>query len=76
MDFGFISTRFFDIVLYLSAPLVLVIFDNHSIRKRVSRKSEGFNFSRFPTCFVGFISSLFLLRFSLIFDAIWGSIWH
>ena len=76
MDFSFISTPFFDIVLYLSAPLVLVIFDNPSIRKRVSCKSKGINFSKFSTCFVGFVPSLFFLRFSLIFDAILCSVWH
>ena len=76
MHFCFISTLFFGMCSYLSAPLVLVIFGNRSIRKRVSCKSKGINFSKFPTCFVGFVSSLFLLRFSLIIDAILCSIWH
>ena len=76
MDFGFISTPFFDICLYLSVPLVLVIFDNHSIRKRVSCKSEGLKFGTFPTCFVDFVSSSFFIRFSEIFEAILDSIWH
>ena len=60
MDVGlkFISTPFFDICLYLSAPLVLVIFGNLSIRKRVSYKSKGIKFSIFSTCFVDFVSSV------------------
>ena len=76
MDFGFISTPFFDICLYLPAPLVLVIFDNLSIRKRVSCKSEGLKCGTFPTCFVDFVSSSFLIRFCDLFEAILGSIWH
>ena len=47
MDVGFISTHFFCIFLDLSAPLFLVICDNHSIRKRVSCKSKGVKFSTF-----------------------------
>ena len=70
MDFGFISTQFFDICLYLSAPLVLVIFDNLSIRKRVSCKSEGIKFSTFSTCFVDFVPSSFFIRFFEFFEAI------
>ena len=76
MDFGFISTPFFCIVLDLSAPLVLVIFDNPSIRKRVSCKSRGVKFSTFSTCFVDFVSSSFFIGFCHVFEAIWGSIWH
>ena len=76
MDVGFISTQLFDIVLYLSAPLVLVIFDNPSIRKRVSCKSKGVKFSTFSTCFVDFVSSSFFIRFCDLFEAIWGSMWH
>ena len=76
MDFGFISTQFFDIFLYLPAPLVLVIFDNPSIRKRVSCKSKGVKFSTFSTCFVDFVSSSFFNRLCDLFEAIWGSIWH
>ena len=76
MDFGFISTQFFDIVLYLSALLVLVIFDNSSIRKRVSCKSKGIKFGTFSTCFVDFVSSSLFIRFCDLFEAIWGSIWH
>ena len=67
MDFGFISTPFFDICLYLSAPLVLVIFGNHSIRKRVSCKSEGIKFSTFSTCFVDFVSSVVFYQIFLDF---------
>ena len=58
MDVGFILTPCLDILLYLSAPLVLVVFDNHSIRKRVSCKSKGITFSTFSTCFVDFVSSV------------------
>ena len=76
MDFGFISTPFFYFVLYFSAPLVLVIFDNPSMRKRVSCKSKGNTFSTFPAFFVDFVSSLFFIRFCDIFEAILGSIWH
>ena len=76
MDVGFISTRFFDILLYLSAPLVLVIFDIFSIRKRVSCKFKGTKFGTFSTCFVDFVSSSFFIRFCDIFEAILGSIWH
>jgi hypothetical protein len=76
MDFSFISTHFFDICLYLPAPLVLVIFDNTSIRKRVSCKSEGLKFRTFSACFVDFVSSSFFIRFCDIFEAILGSIWH
>ena len=76
MDFGFISTQLFGIFLDLSAPLVLVIFDNLSIRKRVSCKSKGIKFSTFSTCFVDFVPSLFFIRFCDLFEAIWGSIWH
>ena len=76
MDFGFISTQFFDIVLYLSAPLVLVIFDNPSMRKRVSCKSEGNKFSTFSAFFVDFVSSWSFIRFRDLFEAILGSIWH
>ena len=76
MHFGFISTTFFDICLYLSAPLALVIFDNHSIRKRVSCKSKGIKFSTFSTCFVDFVSSSFFIGFCEFCEAIWRSIWH
>ena len=76
MDVGFISTQFFRIFLDLSAPLVLVIFDNLSIRKRVSCKSKGIKFSTFLTCFVAFVSSSIFIRFCDVFEAIWGSIWH
>ena len=58
MDVGFISTPFFDIFLYLPAPLVLVTFGNLSIRTRVSYKSKGIKFSTFSTCFVDFVSSV------------------
>merc|ERR1711966_258218 len=79
-DFPWILALFrhhlFNICLYLSAPLVLVIFDNFSIRKRVSCKSEGLEFGTFPTCFVDFVSSSFFIRFCDLFDAILGSIWH
>ena len=73
---GFILRPSFDIVLYLSALLVVVIFDNPSIRKRVSCKSEGLKFGTFPTCFVDFVSSSFFIRFCNFFEAILGSIWH
>ena len=76
MDFGFISTPLFCMCLDLSAPLALVIFDNHSIRKRVSCKSKGVKFSTFSTCFVDFVSSSFFIGFCDLFEAIWGSIWH
>ena len=76
MDFGFISAQFFHIFFYLSAPLVLVIFDNPSIRKRVSCKSKGIKFSTFSAFFVDFVSSSFFIRFCEIFEAILGSIWH
>ena len=62
MDFGFISMPFLDIFEYLSAPLVLVVFDNPSTRKRVSCKSKGVKFSTFSTCFVDFVSSLFFYQ--------------
>ncbi len=70
MDCGFISTHFFDICLYLSVPLVLVIFGNASIRKRVSCKSEGIKVSTFSTCFVDFVSSSFVIRFWEFLEAI------
>ena len=76
MDFGFIPAQFFDIFLYLSAPLVLVIFDNPSMRKRVSCKSKGNKFSTFSAFFVDFVSSSFFVRFRDLFEAILGSIWH
>ena len=76
MDVGFLSTLFFDMLLYLSAPLVLVIFGNHSIRKRVSCRSKDFNFYTFSTCFADFVSSSFFMRLCYIFEAIWGSSWH
>ena len=76
MAVAFISRPFFDIVFYLSALLVLVIFDNHSIRKRVSCKSKGIKFSTFSAFFVDFVSSSFFIRFREIFEAILGSIWH
>ena len=76
MDVGFISMPFLDIFKYLSAPLVSVVFDNLSIRKRVSCKSKGVKFSTFPTCFVDFVPSSFFIRFCDLFEAIWGSIWH
>ena len=76
MDFGFIPAQFFDIFLYLSALLVLVIFDNPSMRKRVSCKSKGNKFSTFSAFFVDFVSSSFFIRFCDIFEAILGSIWH
>ena len=76
MDFGFISTPLFCIFLDLSAPLILVIVDNHSIRKRVSCKSKGIKFSTCSSCFVDFVSSSFFIRFYECFEAIWGSIWH
>jgi hypothetical protein len=63
MDFGFISTQVLDIFLYLSAPLALVIFDNHSIRKHVSWKSKSFKSKTFSMCFVGFVPSLFFWDF-------------
>ena len=68
MDFGFISTPFFAFVLYLSALLVLVIFDNPSTRKRVSCKSKGVKFSTFSTCFVDFVSSSFFIGFCDLFQ--------
>ena len=74
MDFGFIPAQFFDIFLYLSAPLVLVIFDNPSMRKRVSCKSKGNKFSTFSAFFVDFVSSSFFVRFRDLFEAILGSI--
>ena len=74
MDLCIISTLCFGMFSYLSAPLVLVIFCNPSIRKHVFYKSDGSKIKAFSTCFVGFVPSLFFLRFSLIFDAIWGSI--
>ena len=46
----------FDIVLYLLAPLALVIVGSHSIRKRVSCKSKGMKFSTCFVCFVDFVS--------------------
>ena len=76
MDVGFISTPCFDIFLYLSAPLVLVIFYNLSIRKRVSCNFKGLKFSTFSTCFVDFVPSSFFIRLCDLFEAIWGSIWH
>ena len=58
MDFGSISIPFFDILVYLSAPLVSVIFYNLSIRKCVSCKSEGIKFSTCSASFVDFVSSV------------------
>ena len=79
MDFGFILTSCFDIFLYLSAPLVLVIFDNHSIRKRVSCKSKGIKSNTFSTYFVDFVSSSFFHRlgdFLKPFEAPLGTIFE
>ena len=76
MDFDSISTPFFCIVLDLSAPLVLVIFYNPSIRKSVSCRSKGIKFSTFSAFFVDFVSSSFFIRICEIFEAILSSIWH
>ena len=76
MDLRIISTLCFGMFSYLSAPLVLVFFCNPSIRKHVFCKSDGSNIRTFSRCFVGFVPSSFFLRFSLIFDAIRGSILH
>ena len=72
MDLCIISTLCFGMFSYLSAPLVLVFFCNLSIRKHVFCKSDGSKIRTFSMCFVGFVPSLFFLRFSLIFDAIRG----
>ena len=56
--------------------MVLVIFDNLSMRKRVSCKSKGNKFSTFSAFFVDFVSSSFIIRFRDIFEAILGSISH
>ena len=74
MNFGFIFTQLLAIVFYLSAPLVLVIFDNPSMRKRVSCRSEGNKFSTFSAFFVDFVSSSFFVTFRDLFDAILDSI--
>ena len=50
MDSGDISTPFFDICVHLSAPLILVIVCNHSIRKLVFHRSNGINFNTFCAC--------------------------
>ena len=71
MDFGFISTYVFGICLDLSAPLVLVIFDNPSIRKRVSCKSESIKFSTFSA----FVWTSFQVRFSSDFVRILKQFW-
>ena len=76
MDLCIISTLFFGMFSYLSAPLVLVFFCNPSIRKHVFCKSDGSKIRTFSMCFVGFVPSLFFSRFSLIFDAIRGSMLH
>ena len=57
------SAHFFCIVLDLSSPLVLVIFDNPSTRKRVSCKSKGLKFRTFSACVVDFVPSSFLSDF-------------
>ena len=67
MDVCFISTPFFDICLYLSAALVLVVFDNLSIRKPVSYKSKDVKFSTCSTCFVDFVSGSFYIKFRNFF---------
>ena len=74
MNVAFISKIFVDILLYLSAPLVLMIFDNSSIRKRVSCKSKGIKFSTFSAFFVDFVSSSFFIRICHFFEAIWSPI--
>ena len=74
MDVGFISTHLFDICSYLSAPLILVIFDNRFIRKRVSCKSTGITFSTFSTYFVDFVSSSFFIGFCEFFEVIFGRV--
>ena len=76
MDVGFISMQFFDICLYLSAPLVLVSVDNPSIRKRVSCKSKDIKFSNFSTCFVDFVSSSFLSDFVTFLRPSEAPFWH
>ena len=57
MDLGCILTPFLDIRLHLSAPLVLVIFCNLSIRKLVFQRFEGIHFNNFSACVVDFVSS-------------------
>ena len=74
--FGLQFDTIFSFCLYLSAPLVLVIFDNLSMRKRVSCKFKGTKFSTFSTCFVAFVSSSIFIRSCDVFEAIWGSIRH
>ena len=68
MDFGFISTLLFGMCSYLSAPLVLVICCNPSIRKHVFGKFEGIKFDTCSTCFVDLVPSLV---FSEIFLDVW-----
>ena len=61
----FVSFRHhvFDICLYLSVALVLMVFGNLSIRKPVSYKSKDVKFNTCSTCFVDFVSSSFYVKF-------------
>ena len=58
IDFGYILSAFFDMVLQLFAPLVFMIFDNPSNRKLVFHRSRGITFNTFCFCFFDFISSV------------------
>ena len=60
-------TPFFDIFLHLSAPLVLVIFYNPSLRKLVFHRSHCINFNTFSACFFDFISSVIFYKIFLTF---------
>ena len=79
MDLGCLSTPFFDICVHLSAPLVLVIFCNFSIRKLVFQRSEGIHFITFSGCFVDFVSRVVVLsdfiRYWMLFCFFfWGGV--
>ena len=67
---------FFKICLHLSAPLVLVIFCNHSIRKLVLQRSEGIVSTHFQHVLSTSFQVSFFIRFSWIFGAIVRSMRH
>ena len=74
MIFGVISTSFFVMFSQLFAPLVLMIFDNHSNRKLVFHRSHGITFNTFCACFFDFISSVIFDMIFSTFEAILKSI--
>ena len=72
MDFGFISTPFFCIVLDLSAPLILVIFDNLPFENAFLASPRVSNLARFQHVLWTSFRVLFFIRFRDIFEAIWA----